>query len=159
MNPRRVASYLDDMLSDRRPGRFKAGPVDADVVRAAIAMRAARPGEGIPEERFIAHLRQELAVEARGAQSPARPVATRRARLMVGAAAVVTMLGGAVAATTTVDHALAAAGARHATHGQLLRVGTFKSSDGRTVGQIVAYRGEPSWVFMSIRDPGGAISL
>ena len=78
---------------------------------------------------------------------------------MVGAAAVVTMLGGTVAVTTTVDHALATASGRPATSGQLLRVGTFESTDGRTVGQIVAYRGDPSWVFMSIRDPGvsGAI--
>jgi hypothetical protein len=154
MNPRRVASLVDDMLSDRRPRRFKASRVDPDVLRTAIAMCAARPGEGIPEAGFVAHLRQELAVEANEAQLAARPVVTRRARLMIGAAALVTMMGGAVAATTTVDHALAAASGRHETHGQLLRVGTFKSSDGRTVGQIVAYRGEPSWVFMSIRDPG-----
>jgi hypothetical protein len=64
------------------------------------------------------------------------------------------MMGGAVAATTTVDHALAAASGRALPHGQLLRVGTFQSTDGRTVGQIVAYRGNPSWVFMSINDPG-----
>src|SRR6202166_4324190 len=69
------------------------------------------------------------------------------------------MMGGTVAATTTLDHALAASNAHHLVHGQLLRMGTFKSADGRTVGQIVAYRGDPSWVFMSIRDPGmnGAI--
>jgi len=161
MNHRRVASFVDDVLSDRRPRRFKASPVDADVLRVAIAMRAARPGEGVPEERFVAHLRQELALQVQGAPTaPARPAVTRRARLMVGAAAVVTMMGGTVAATTTVDHALAAASVRHGVHGQLLRVGTFQSTDGRTVGQIVAYRGDPSWVFMSIRDPGtsGTIS-
>ena len=155
MNPRRVATYIDDVLSDRRPRRFKAGRVDADVLRVAIAMRAARPGEGFPEDQFVAHLRQELAVQARdSAETPTRPAVTRRARLMVGAAAVVTMMGGTVAATTTVDHALAAASVHDTTHGQLLRVGTFESTDGRSVGQIVAYRGNPSWVFMSIRDPG-----
>jgi hypothetical protein len=155
MNSRRVASYIDDVLADRRPGRFKGGRVDADVLRAAIAMRAARPGEEVPEERFVADLRHELAQEIRGgAESPGRPVVTRRARFMVGAAAVVTMMGGAVAATTTVDHALAAAGGRALAHGQLLRMGTFQSTDGRNVGQIVAYRGDPSWVFMSIRAPG-----
>jgi hypothetical protein len=100
-------------------------------------------------------LRQELAREVReSSESPGRPMVTRRARLMVGAAAVVTMMGGAVAATTTVDHALAASSGRAVTPSQLLRVGTFESNDGRTVGQIVAYRGDPSWVFMSIRDPG-----
>jgi hypothetical protein len=154
MNSRRVASFIDDVLADRRPRRFKAGRVDANVVRAAIAMRAARPGEEVPEERFVADLRQQLASEVRGsAQSPGRPMVTRRARFMMGAAAVVTMMGGAVAATTTVDHALAASSVSHGMTGQLLRMGTFKSADGRTVGQIVAYRGNPSWVFMSIRDP------
>jgi hypothetical protein len=155
MNRRRVAVFLDDMLSDRRPRRFKAGTVDADVLRMAIAMRAARPGEGVPEERFVARLRQELAVQAgEAAPAPARPVATRRARLMVGAAAAVTMMGGTVAATTTVNHALAASSGHHSTPGQLLRVGTFESPDGHAVGKIVAYRGDPSWVFMSIHAPG-----
>ena len=155
MNRRRVASFVDDILSDRRPGRFKAGPVDADLLRTAIAMRAARPGEGFPDERFVSHLRQELAVEAGAvAPSPTRPVVTRRARLMVGAAAVMTMMGGTVAATTTVNHALAASSGHHATQGQLLRVGTFESPDGHAIGKIVAYRGDPSWVFMSIQAPG-----
>jgi hypothetical protein len=155
MNRRRVAVFVDDMLSDRRPRRFKAGPVDADVLRVAIAMRAARPGEGVPEEGFVARLRQEMAVEAGGAAtSAARPVVTRRARLMVGAAAIVTMTGGTVAATTTLNHALAASSGHHATQGQLLRVGTFESPDGHAVGKIVAYRGDPSWVFMSIHVPG-----
>lgn len=155
MNRRRVAIFVDDMLSDRRPGRFKAGPVDADLLRTAIAMRAARPGEGVPEERFVAHLRQELAVEAGGDATPAAgPRITRRARLLVGAAAVVTMMGGTVAATTTVNHSLAASSGHHVTQGQLLRVGTFESSDGHAVGKIVAYRGDPSWVFMTIQAPG-----
>jgi hypothetical protein len=155
VNPRRVASYIDDVLADRRPGRFKRGHVDAGVLRAAIVMRAASPGEEVPEERFVAGLRQELAQEIQGpAESPGRRVVTRGTRFMVGAAACLTMIGGTVAATTTVDHALAAASGRIPTHSQLLRVGTFESTDGRTVGQIVAYRGNPSWVFMSIRDPG-----
>jgi hypothetical protein len=155
MNPRRMSSFIDDLVSDRRPGRVKAGPVDADVLRTAIALRAARPGDEAPEQRFVADLREQLAREVRGAPERAvRPSATRRARLLVGAAAAVTMMGGTVAATTTLDHALAAASGHHLTHGQLLRVGTFESADGRAVGQIVAYRGQPSWVFMSIRDPG-----
>jgi hypothetical protein len=155
MNTRAVSSFIDAVLSDRRPGRFKARSMDANVLRVAIAMRAARPGDGVPEERFVARLRQELALEVGGTDTaPARTGVTRRARLMMGAAAVVTMLGGTVAATTTVDHALAASSVSHATHGQLLRTGTFESTDGHVVGQIVAYRGNPSWVFMSIRAPG-----
>jgi hypothetical protein len=155
VNSRRVASFVEAVLSDRRPGPFEADPVDADVLRVAIAMRAARPGAEGPDERFVAQLRQELALEGRRpATTAAHPPVTRRARLMLGATAVVSMLGGTVAATTTVDHALAASGAPHASSGQLLRMGTFRSPDGQAVGQLVAYRGNPSWVFMSIRDPG-----
>jgi hypothetical protein len=154
VNSRRVASFVEAVLSDRRPDSFKADPADADVLRVAIAMRVAGPGAEGPDERFVAHLRQELALEGnRPATAPAHPAVTRRARLMLGAAAVVSMLGGTVAATTTVDHALAASGSPHASYGQL-RTGTFESPDGRAVGQLVAYRGNPSWVFMSIRDPG-----
>jgi hypothetical protein len=154
VNSRRVASFVEAVLSDRRPDHFKADPADADVLRVAIALRAARPGADELDERFVAHLRQELALDAHPpATTPARPVVTRRARLMLGAAAVVSLLGGTVAATTTVDHALAS-GVPHANSGQLLRMGTFRSPDGRAVGQLVAYRGNPSWVFMSIRDPG-----
>jgi hypothetical protein len=154
VNSRRVASFVEAVLSDRRPNPFKADPADADVLRVAIAMRAARPGADGPDEQFVAHLRQELARDVHPpATTPVRPVVTRRARLMLGAAAVVSLLGGTVAATTTVDHALAS-GVPHAGTGQLLRMGTFRSPDGRAVGQLVAYRGNPSWVFMSIRDPG-----
>jgi uncharacterized membrane protein len=64
------------------------------------------------------------------------------------------MMGGTVAATTTVEHALAAAGVSRLSQGRLLRVGQFESTGGHAVGQIVAYRGNPSWVLMSIRDPG-----
>jgi hypothetical protein len=153
MNRRRVTSFVDAVVSDRRPGSFKGDPLDADVVRVAIAMRAARPGADIPEEQFVARLGDELGREVAAADATtARRVVTRRARLIVGgAAAVLSMLGGTVAATTTVDHALASAKVSPVT--RLLRMGTFTSADGHAVGQIVAYRGDPSWVFMSFRDP------
>jgi hypothetical protein len=153
MKPRRVASFIDDVLSDRRPGPFKAAPADVDVLQVAIALRAARPGDGAPEERFVTHLGQELARELQGTtESRARPAVPRRTRIMWGAAAAVSLLGGTAAATTSVDHALAAGDVRPA-HAELLRVGTFTSADGHAIGEIVAYRGSPSWVFMSIRDP------
>ena len=48
MNSRRVASYIDDVLADRRPKRFKGAGADAGVLRAAIAMRAAAQGRRFP---------------------------------------------------------------------------------------------------------------
>jgi hypothetical protein len=155
MNPRRVASFVDAVLSDRRPAPFKADPVDAGVLRVAIAMRAAQPGEAAPEAQFVAQLQEELAQQARPAAAPpARARVTRRARLVLAAASVVTMVGGTVAATTAVEHSLAAANVSRLSHDQLLRVGQFESAGGQAVGEIVAYRGAPSWVLMSIRDPG-----
>jgi hypothetical protein len=155
MNSRRVSSFVDSVLSDRRPKPFQGGSDDAHLIRAAIALRSARRGDGAPDEEFVAQLRHELALEVGGdTATPTRPVATRRARLMVGAAAMVTMLGGTVAATTTVDHALAAGTAAHGRPSQLLRTGTFTSTEGQRVGQIVAYDGDPAWVFMSINAPG-----
>jgi hypothetical protein len=64
------------------------------------------------------------------------------------------VIGGTVAATTGVEHALVAAPVPKDTYSQLLRMGTFESKDGHTIGEIVAYRGNPSWVFMSIRAQG-----
>ena len=52
------------------------------------------------------------------------------------------------------EHALAVAPVPKHLHSQLLRTGTFESKDGHEIGEIVAYRGDPSWVFMSIRAPG-----
>ena len=35
----------------------------------------------------------------------------------------------------------------------MLRTGTFQTTDGRVLGQIVAYHGQPSWVFMTVNVP------
>ena len=118
-------------------------------------MQAARPGEGAPDAQFVDNLRNELALQVAAAPaSSVSPMVSRRSRLLVGAAAAVTVIGGTVAATTGVEHALVAAPAVHVTYSHLLRMGTFESKDGKTVGEIVAYRGNPSWVFMSIKAPG-----
>jgi len=62
-------------------------------------------------------------------------------------------LGGTVVATTSVQHASATAPISKHTYIPLLRMGTFESKDGHAIGEIVAYRGDPSWVLMSIRAP------
>ncbi len=155
MKHRRVSSFIDDMLANRRPRRFRASVADAEILRTAIAMQAARPRKEVPEPQFVESLRKDLAVRVAAASTPpVRPVVSRRSRLLVGAAAAVTVIGGTVAATTGVEHALVATPAPKSTYSQILRVGTFESTNGRTIGEIVAYRGDPSWVFMSIRTPG-----
>ena len=155
MKQHRVSSFIDDLLSNRRPRRFKANAAHAEILRTAITMQAARPQKGAPEPQFVDNLRNELALQfAEASALRARPVVSRRSRLLVGAAAALTVIGGTAAATTGLEHALAAAPVPKDTYSQLLRMGTFESKDGNTIGEIVAYRGNPSWVFMSIRAPG-----
>lgn len=154
MTSRKTAAFVEALLSDRRPASFRPDTAEADVLRTAIAIRAERPGDGAPDPQFVADLGQQLALQARAAATPAvRSRFTTRARLMAAAAAV-TMMGGTVAATATVEHALAASSASHLAHNELVQVGKFDSATGHNLGEIVAYRGKPSWVVMSIRAPG-----
>jgi len=84
--------YIEDLIRSRRPRRFKASEDDAAVVRAAITLRAARPGSGEPTDEFVASLHRKLAAEL---DPPAdrRAAAARRTFLRTAAAA-----GGAAAA-------------------------------------------------------------
>ncbi len=153
MSRRRVAAFVDAVVADRRPRHFRAGSSDTEILRAAIALRTARPGEGAPEESFVAALHRELAQLIAGPQERRRRAPLpARARLYLGAAAVATLMGGTAATTSAVDHILVAAKSRPPSASAFLRVGTFESDTGHKVGQIVAYRGSPSWVFMSIHD-------
>jgi hypothetical protein len=155
VNSRRISSFVDALLSDQRPHYFKVEPTDANLVCLAIAMSACCPRDRAPEETFVEHLLQELTVQAHGTDpSPVRTAVRRRVRLVVATAAVFSTLSGTVVATTSVEHVLAVAPVPKHSYSQLLRMGTFESKDGHTIGEIVAYRGNPSWVLMSIRDPG-----
>jgi hypothetical protein len=155
MNSRRIGSLVEALVSDRRPHYFKVKPTDANLMRVAIAMSACRPKDRGPTDTFTEHLLQELAVQVNGTDpSPAGPAVRRRVRFIVGAAAAFSTLGGTVVATTSVEHALAVAPVPEHVYSQLLRIGAFESEDGHVIGEIAAYRGDPSWVFMSIRAPG-----
>src|ERR1700722_2333024 len=144
MKHRRVSSFIDDVLANRRPRRFRASDADAEVLRTAITMQAARPGDVAPQPQFVDNLRKELALQVAAASPPpVRPVVSRRSRVLVGVAAAVTVIGGTAAATTGIEHGLAAAPAPKVAYSQLLRMGTYQSKDGKTVGEIVAYRGNP----------------
>jgi len=61
-----------------------------------------------------------------------------------------------VGGTATVTETLTSTG-RHGgvqvPAGNALRTGTFLTADGQVLGQIVAYRGSPSWVFLNVAVP------
>jgi cytochrome b6-f complex iron-sulfur subunit len=65
-------------------------PDEVEALRAAIELRAARPGADLPEEEFVTGLRRRLA-SASSAEADKSPSGIRRRALLVGA-------GGAVAA-------------------------------------------------------------
>jgi hypothetical protein len=154
MTSRGLSAFIDALAAGRRPGHFRADPDDVPIVRTAIALRAARPGEAIPDEQFVSDLQASLAEQERSrVGSDARPVRMRRWRVALAAVAAGVVL---VAGTTVVDeafnHGAVPPAAISAPRGKVLRTGTFQTVDSRVLGQIVAYSGHPSWVFMNVDD-------
>jgi hypothetical protein len=152
MTNRRRASFIDALVAGRRPGSFKADLDDVDVLRTAIALRAARPGDDIPDEAFVSNLFATLAHET-GSPAPSnvRVLKKRPVRTTLGAvAASLVLVGGTVAVTETANHAGVTTATVQVPKGTALRTGTFLTADNQVVGQIVAYRGHPSWVYMDI---------
>jgi hypothetical protein len=107
MTSRKLSAFIDAIATGRRPKRFRAAPEDVEVLRAAVDLRAARPGEAEPTAAFTDALTNP---------------ASRHTAIQVPQ--------------------------RNA-----LRTGTFQTADGQVLGQIVAYRGNPSWVFMNVDVP------
>jgi cytochrome b6-f complex iron-sulfur subunit len=99
MKPRRVASFVDHLLRNRRPRTFGADTEDAQAIRAAIELRAAQPGAAEPDDQFVQELRERLregfkapssAPDSAAAKEPARirntgGRALSRRRLLEGA--------------------------------------------------------------------------
>ena len=101
MTSRRLSAFLDALASGRRPGSFRADPEDVEVLRTAITLRAARPGDGNPDEQFVAELYEHLADQAKANVVPiTRPVDLRRGRAALAAVAASVVLVGGTAALT-----------------------------------------------------------
>jgi hypothetical protein len=152
---RRLSAFVDAIAAGRRPKRFRAQPDDAEVLRTAIALRAARPGDGAPTEAFVEGLFERLSNQANPPTPEVRgPVPTHRARSALAvAAAAVLLVAGTTVATENLHHSAATSAAAHVPQGSELRTGTFQTDTGQVLGQIVAYRGQPSWVFMNVDVP------
>lgn len=156
MSRRRLSAFLDALAAGRRPKGFRADPDDVDVLRTAIALRSARPGEAAPDDAFVEGLFRRLSDEANPQTArEVRPVTTHRARTaLVAAAAAGVLVAGTVIATESLHGAATTpAATAHVPQGTELRTATFQTADGRVLGQIVAYRGRPSWVFLNVNIP------
>ena len=151
MTDRRLFSFIDALIAGRRPGRFKADPDDVEVLRTAITLRAARPGDATPDEQFVADLYQSLANQADPTPANVHPLRMRRARTaLVAAAASIALVGGTFAVTESFGRSPATTPAVGVPHEDALRTGTFETPTGEVLGQIVAYNGHPSWVYMNV---------
>jgi cytochrome b6-f complex iron-sulfur subunit len=108
MSERGVRRFVADLLRGRRPRRFRVEDDEVGELRAAITLRAARPGSGAPREEFVTDLHRRLAKElARQEQNPnaapspqPTPVDHRRRRLVQAAS----VAAGAAAVGAGVDH-------------------------------------------------------
>ena len=70
MTGRGLRRHLDDLLTGQRPRPFRATPAEADELRVAIELSAARPGADEPRAGFVDELHARLAAEL-GAGAPA----------------------------------------------------------------------------------------
>ena len=153
MTGRKLSALIDAIAAGRRPKRFRADAEDVEVLRAAVELRAARPGDAEPTAAFTDGLFRQLSEQAKQQErTQIRTAGRPRARtaLLVAAASVV-LVGGTVAATEALTSP--AHSAVQVPQGSALRTGTFLTAGGQVWGQIVAYRGSPSWVFMHVDVP------
>jgi hypothetical protein len=154
MSSRRLNDFLDALAAGRRPESYKADSEDVDILRAAIALRAARPGDDVPDEAFVAGLQQSLEEQAQPLHDNVRPMRIRRSRAALAAvAASAVLVGGTYVATEATIPAATTTAAIAAPHGKVLRTATFETPQGHALGQIVVYNGSPGWVFMNVDVP------
>src|SRR5258707_8048490 len=90
MNAQGLRRYVDDLLRGRRPKPYRLDDFEAAQIRAAIDLRAARPGADAPRQEFLTDLHRRLAAQMEGDQPPAAKVSWLRAsrrQMMVGLSA------------------------------------------------------------------------
>jgi len=105
MTRRRVSEFVEAVLANRRPPPFSADVDDAQVMRAAIELRAGQPGASLARPEFVSELHHRLAeelAERAGESAGAPPTHLSRRGLLAGAAAA----AAAAVAGAVVDHDL-----------------------------------------------------
>lgn len=98
MKKRRLSTFVEALLRNRRPKKFNADADDADAMRAAIELRASQPEDARPRPEFVAELHRQLdrtlsAEAAGGDQLAIRRVSRRRVLEGVGIAAAAVTAG------------------------------------------------------------------
>ena len=111
MSARGARRFVADLLRGRRPRSFRAKDADVGQLRAAVELRAARPGSAAPRAEFVDDLHRRLAAQLAGEHidrdvepvSPPRPVVDNTRRRLVAATSIA---AAAAAAGAVTDHAL-----------------------------------------------------
>jgi hypothetical protein len=151
MRRRGARAFIDALLVGRRPARFHASPDEVEELRTAIELSAARPGGGVPDERFVENLWAELqAQEAPAVPAGVTPLRRPGRNLIVSIAAAAALVAGTVAVTEAVDHGTTSRPAASGTASHTVLTGSFVSSDHRPLGHVTVFGGSPSWVFMNV---------
>jgi hypothetical protein len=155
MTTRRLSAFLDALAAGRRARPFDADPEDVEMLRVAIALRAARPGDSVPDESFVAELHEQLAENlSPSEQTNVHSLRMRRGRVaLVSVAAGLALVGGTFAVAETTAKPTVEQSATAVPQGQALRTASFQSPTGQVVGQIVLYHGHTSWVYMNVDLP------
>ena len=91
---RRIGRFVEDVLRNRRPRRFRATPEELAAMRAAAELRSARPGADLPDPAFVDRLGRRLREELSG-EPRVRSLTRRRLLLGAGTAAAAAVAGGA----------------------------------------------------------------
>jgi hypothetical protein len=150
VSDRRLFAYIDALVAGRRPPRFRPSGDDVEVLRTAIALRAERPGDSSPDEAFVSGLYKELVDQDQPAPAVALPAVRRGRALIAAVAASVVIVGGTVLATDAINQTPSRPSTALAPSLDSVRTGTFETADYQVMGQIVAYSGRPSWVYMNV---------
>lgn len=101
MTERRLVAFVEALVRDHRPARFRANAEDREVMRAAIELRSGRGEEVAPSPEFVDRLHDELKQQFDGKQPVELPRISRRRWLLEGAVAA-SAAGVAVAIDRTV---------------------------------------------------------
>lgn len=153
MKRRRMARFVESVLSGRRPKAFRADPQEAAMIRTALTLKAAGAEPDGPSEEFTSSLFDQLAASQPGAgDAVVRPIRRprRAAWLPAAAAAALVLVAGTAAATEAVDHRSSpAAVGRHQQVRQVREVALLDPSH-HNAGTINLLQGTPSWVFMNV---------
>jgi hypothetical protein len=60
----RIAAFVEDLIHNRRPCRFKASPEEMAALRAAAELASSRPGANRPDRQFVESVYAYIRVSA-----------------------------------------------------------------------------------------------